>query len=164
MITLKKLAALIILQGFFCMTLFAQKSLIPEKKLVLKKAGSHKVYYFEKGELIRFKLKGQKIYSRAVLMDFKGDSTIRFDKGEINISEISIIDIRSKNKSSQENNLIIAGLGYYALNWINKNNPKPGSKVVLTSVGMIGSAFLIKLVRKKHIKVEGRYYLLIVKT
>jgi|TARA_B100001094_G_scaffold208060_1_gene201936 hypothetical protein len=89
--------------------------------LELKKATQLKSINFFEGENIRFKQKDDAIFTYARLTGI-GSDYLSFNNVQIPISNIDIVDIRSKtsNKGRAYGSLISGGsLGYFAIDFIN---------------------------------------------
>ena len=89
--------------------------------LELKKATKLKSINFFEGENIRFKQKDDEIFTYAKITGI-GSDYLSFNNIQIPISNIDIVDIRSKtsNKGRAYGSLISGGsLGYFAIDFIN---------------------------------------------
>ncbi len=126
--------------------------------LLLSKLGKNRKIVFQAGEEVRFKLKEDEDWHKALILGF-GEAHIRFRYYEIRLSEIAAIDIRHKpplgvNLDQYGMMLPIAGAGYFIIDVLSYGNVTPGT--LETTGGFIVGGVLLRILRRKLFKVGNR--------
>lgn len=130
-------------------------SLQAQQFLVVEKMGTKKRFEYHPGDLIIFKLSGEK-YFRSDEIDSFRDTLIIFAEGFISISDLEKISLKNKKNAFKYlgSTLITVGVGYFALDQFNKIISGDGAYiddgVVRTSVILTtGGLTLLGLANKK---------------
>jgi hypothetical protein len=125
----------------------------------LRKSG--KVYY-EKGEVLRFKIQNDTIFLALEITEFD-ETVIIFDDISVNLDTIQIVDIRNKNGfgtglSRAGGQVMFVGVGYLVIDWFNRRVVSKGKggldkKVTKTSAGIFTGGLLMSLIKPKYFKI-----------
>ncbi len=110
---------------------------------------------------MRFKLKGERFFTKALIQGF-GEDDIRFHYYRIKLEEIAEIDVSNKNFTifsfrSGPGKLLISGLAFIAIDQINQtlSRDEPfgiNSNTALIGAGLTSSGIVLKLIQKKRWK------------
>lgn len=131
--------------------------------MVLEKMGTKKRYVYYLGEDIEYLLKGQQVYDSERITHIL-DSAFVTQSDTIPFKTIDKINIKSKRKSSLLNaagpSLIIAGLGFLAIDQINRGIVQGGgsswdSSVATTSFILAGTGALLIILKKNKVPLDG---------
>lgn len=131
--------------------------------MVLEKMGTKKRYVYYVGEEIEFRRPGEKDFSNVRITQIL-DSAFVAHNDSIPFKSIDRINIKSKREPGIVNSagpiLIIAGLGYFAIDQINRGIVQSGgsswdSSVATTSGIIAGTGALIMILRKNKIPMDG---------
>ncbi|MEM1407616.1 MAG: hypothetical protein AAGG59_12630 [Bacteroidota bacterium] len=136
-----------------------------EKYLILKKKNRPYSIIFQEGDEMRFKLKGERFFTKALIQGF-GKDDIRFHYYRIKLDEIAEIDVASKNFTifsfrSGPGKLLISGLAFVAIDQFNQtvvNDESFGidSNTALIGAALTSSGIALKLIQKKRWKFRKR--------
>lgn len=131
--------------------------------MVLEKMGTKKRYVYYVGEEIQYKLPGEKDFRSARITQIL-DSAFVTHNDSIPFRSIDKINIKSQRKpgllSAAGPMLIIAGLGYFAIDQINQGVVQGGgssidSSVVTASAIISGTGAMIMILRKNKVPLGG---------
>ena len=139
---------------------------VGQQKLIISKSFQSKKYEFSEGEQIRFKLSGERYWSKAYILGLAG-SKIRFHYNTIDIHEISEVDVRGKRQKGFVHKLsymaIIGGLGFGALDQANRSLvlKEPGVDEVALgiAVAMVKGGLLLTLIKRRKVKIGKKFKL-----
>jgi hypothetical protein len=138
---------------------FSQRNL-----LMLQKKNKNKTVYYKAGDVISFKIIGNKFKTKGEIVELK-DSVIVFKGYEVPISKIACLYIDEKTKWWLRYKIaqlsLIAGTGYLALDVINTGELKKETLIVSGTV--IGVGLIAKLLISNKIKIRGKTKLRILK-
>jgi hypothetical protein len=128
-----------------------------QKRLMFRK-NKHKVAYYYTGDVLTFRLKGDKSKIKSQIREFT-DSLIVFKYYTINPKDISHLYVDDKTKiwyvfKYKTMLLTMAGAGYLLLDVINTGELDEGTVVVGSS--LIASGFLLKWVLGNTIRIKGK--------
>ncbi|MBL6447209.1 hypothetical protein JMN32_12880 [Fulvivirga sp. 29W222] len=137
-----------------------------QNKLLIGKPGNPASYVFVEGEMLRFRLKGEKYWNKAYIQGLYEDR-IRFHYNVILIDEIEYIDVRDRGKGGFLHILswvsTRGGAGFATIAQINKTfvADEPGlEKTALVIGGSIFSGgIILSLFKRRKVKLGGRYRL-----
>lgn len=137
-----------------------------QRKLIIAKRASPAKYVFYEGDEIRFKLKGEKFWNKALIQGL-GEDFIRLHYTTIKLSEIEAIDISSVGGGHflklVSGIAITAGVGFAAIDQFNRTvvDGEPGvdEKTMIIAGGLVASGVILNLLRRKKVKVGGRFRL-----
>ncbi len=148
---------LLLIQITFCTNAQHHTYLSLEKKGRLRK-----IKYYP-GEYLKLRFVGERRFYERKIIDLQAPYII-FDDSRINIKEIAEIDIALKQEKPPfldglGKYLPIAGVGYFSVDMINRTivNDQPISideKVLRTSLIMIGTGYLFKIIGRKKFKIK----------
>lgn len=132
-----------------------------QRYLILKKKNRPYSVIFQEGDELRFKLKGEKYFTKGLIEGF-GVDEIRFHYYRIKLNEIAEIDVGSKNFTifsfrSGPGKLLISGFAFVAIDQFNQTvvNDQPFSingKTALIGGALTTSGIVLKLIQKKRWK------------
>ncbi|MFM9837894.1 MAG: hypothetical protein ACKVOQ_06495 [Cyclobacteriaceae bacterium] len=132
--------------------------------LMLEKKNKNKTVYYKAGDVISFKIIGNKSKTKGEIVELK-DSVIVFKGYEVHINKIACLYIDEKTKWWLRYKIaqlsLIAGIGYLALDVINTGELKKETLIVSGTV--IGVGLLAKLLISNKIKIRGKTKLRILK-
>jgi hypothetical protein len=137
---------------------------VGQPMLAFKKSKS-KIAYYESGEVISFRLKGDRTRHTFQIEGFT-DSTIVFRYHQIALREISHVYVDQKTRQwfamryKYEKLLLIAGFGYFMMDVINTGELSDETKWV--SLSLIGAGIVAKFMVSDKFRIGGkkRLYLL----
>lgn len=131
---------------------------------MLEKKNKNKTVYYKAGDVISFKIIGNKSKTKGEIVELK-DSVIVFKGYEVHINKIACLYIDEKTKWWLRYKIaqlsLIAGIGYLALDVINTGELKKETLIVSGTV--IGVGLLAKLLISNKIKIRGKTKLRILK-
>jgi hypothetical protein len=131
---------------------------------MLQKKNKNKTVYYKAGDVISFKIIGNKFKTKGEIVELK-DSVIVFKGYEVPISKIACLYIDEKTKWWLRYKIaqlsLIAGTGYLALDVINTGELKKETLIVSGTV--IGVGLIAKLLISNKIKIRGKTKLRILK-
>lgn len=152
-----------------CLLLASLSSLAqsqPSPYLLLKKAGTQKEVVFYEGDEIRFRIRGEDHYRRALIQGLRID-TVRFHYFEVAIRDIEVIDIRGHRYqhfhfASAGSKVIAAGMLFLAGDYVNQKliQDEPGGLSTQTwaiAGSIVGAGLILKLFQKRRFRPGGRY-------
>lgn len=144
-------------------------NLSAQKYLLLRKVGRPYKIVFEEGQYMRFKLKGDRFFTKALIQGF-GQDDIRFHYYRIKLQEIDEIDVSEKNFTvfsfrSGPGKLVVAGLGYLITDQFNQTVIRDESfgvskRTAIISGAITSSGFLLKLIQKKRFKMRKKRHIM----
>jgi hypothetical protein len=135
-----------------------------QQKLMFKK-GHSRVAYYEKGEVLSFRLKGDRTSHTFQIEGFT-DSTIVFRYHEVPLAEISHVYVDQKTRPwfamryKYEKLLLIAGFGYFMMDVINNGELTDETKWV--SLSLIGAGIVAKFMVTDKFRIAGKKRLYII--
>lgn len=137
---------------------------IAQKKLIIARPASPAKYVFYEGERIRFKLKGEKFWSEALIQGL-GENYIRLHYVNINLSEIEAIDVRGRGSgrflSTMASVAVIGGGGFAAIDQINRTlvHGQPGvdEKALLIGGALVSAGVIFHLLKRKKVRIGRRF-------
>lgn len=131
--------------------------------LLLQKKNRPYQVIFEEGEYLRFKIKGEKFWRRALIQGFEDDEVV-FHYFSLHKDDFALIDVSNKkftvfSFTSGPGKLMIAGVAFIAIDQLNQtaiNNQKFGisSKTALIGGGITASGIVLRLIQKKRWKLH----------
>jgi hypothetical protein len=131
---------------------FSQRSL-----LMLQKKNKNKTVYYKAGDVISFKIIGNRFKTKGEIVELK-DSVIVFKGYEVPINKIFCLYIDEKTRWWLRYKIaqlsLIAGTGYLVLDVINTGELKKETLIVSGTV--IGVGLLAKLLISNKIKIRGK--------
>lgn len=132
--------------------------------MVLEKMGTKKRYVYYMGETIEYQLKGEKTFNSERITNILDSAFVAYND-TVSFKAVERINIKPKRKASLLNiagpSLIIAGLGYLAIDQINKGIVQGGggstwdSSVATTSFIIAGTGALIIVLQKNKVPLSG---------
>ncbi len=134
-----------------------------QSRLMFKK-NQNKIAYYETGDKISFRVKGEKTKLSGVIRGFE-DSLIVFKNFKLNPSEITSMYVDDKTKIwyflkyKYEKLFLFAGTGYLLLDVL--NNGELAEETIIISSSLITAGLLAKWLISKRIKIKGRRRLVI---
>ncbi|ELR69103.1 hypothetical protein C900_05492 [Fulvivirga imtechensis AK7] len=138
---------------------------VAQRKLIIAKPASPAKYTFYEGEEIRFKLKGERYWNKAFIQGL-GDDYIRLHYTTIALSEIEMIDIRSRSHSYLHMVAAIGvygGVGFIGIDQFNRSIVKGESgfdeKTMLIGGALLSTGALIYLLKRKKVKIGRKFRL-----
>jgi hypothetical protein len=140
------------------LVIFAAFTADAQQMLVFRKSKS-KIAYYEKGEVISFRLHGDRTRHTFQIENFS-DSAIVFGSREVALKEISHIYVDQKTREwfflryKYEKLFLIAGFGYMMLDVINTGELTEETKWV--SVSLISAGVLAHLLVNDKFRIAGR--------
>jgi len=128
--------------------------------LLTKKNRPYRVKYYA-GDEMRFKLKGEKHYYKALIKGFESRKII-FHYYSIDLSEIEVIDVSGKNFTvfsfrSSPGKLLVSGMALLAIDQFNQTVIREEPFGVNGNLAIVGGAIsltgiVLKLIQKKRWK------------
>ena len=128
------------------------------------KKNSHRIAYYEAGDIIAFKIKSHPDKIREQILRFE-DSLIVFRLFKVNPKEVTHLYIDNKTKTwfifryKYEKILPIMGAGYILLDWINTGEVTKETLVIGGS--FIAGGLVAKALIRKRMKIRGSRRLII---
>lgn len=135
-----------------------------QEKLMIGRPGKPAKYIFEEGDMLRFRLKGEKYWNKALIQGLYGDK-IRLHYATISIHEIEAVDIREQVKGRflkiGSALCVRAGIGFAIVDQFNRsvvrNEPGVDETVLLIGGALFSAGALMKLLTRKKVKIGPHY-------
>ena len=127
--------------------------------LLMFKKNKNKIVYYKMGDIISFRIKGDKKKITEPIRDF-GDSLLVFKYFNVNPKEITDMYVDHKTKAwyflkyKYEKLCLIAGTGYLLLDVINTG--ELSEETLIVSGSLIAAGLLAKWLISKRIKIKGK--------
>ena len=149
--------------------LFIPDKVSAQKYLLLRKVGRpYKIIYYA-GQPIRFKLKGERFFTKALIQGFEKDE-IRFHYFRIKLDEIAEIDVSNQNFTvfsfrSGPGKLLISGFGYLVADQFNQTVIREESfgiskQTAIISGALTSSGLVLKGIQKKRFKMKKKKHII----
>lgn len=151
-------------------TLFGVNTTIKAQKyLLLRKVGKPYSIIYNEGESMRFRLKGERFFTKGLIQGF-GKDDIRFHYYRIKLDEIAEVDVSNKNFTvfsfrSGPGKLVVSGLGYLLLDQFNQTVIRGESlgvskQTAIVSGALTTSGFVLKGIQKKRFKMRKKKHVM----
>lgn len=131
---------------------------------MIGKPGKPAKFEFEEGEMLRFRLQGEKHWNKGLIQGLHGDK-IRLHYVTIDIQEIAAIDISDRGKgrflATVSQIFLIGGIGFSAIDQFNRtlvnNDPDIDEKSLLIGGALASTGIFLKLIRKRTVRIGNGY-------
>ncbi|UII33012.1 hypothetical protein LVD17_04110 [Fulvivirga ulvae] len=138
--------------------------ILAQDKLLISRPGRPVTYEFHEGEMLRFRLKGEKYWNKAYIQGLYPDR-IRFHYNTILLDEIEYIDVRDRAKGRFLHTFswigTRGGAGFAVIAQINKTivHDEPGLEVKAVSIGaaIVAGGILLSLLKKRKVRLGRKY-------
>ena len=149
---------------FFVILFILPAVIQAQDKLLIGKPGKPATYEFHEGEMIRFKLKGERYWNKGYIQGLYSDR-IRFHYNTILLDEIEFIDVRDRGKGRFLHTFAWigtrGGAGFAAISQINKSfvADEPGIEEKAISIGaaIVAGGILLSILKKRKVRVGKKY-------
>lgn len=148
---------------------FQSNKAISQKYLLLRKVGRPYIITYNEGDYIRFKLKGERFFTKALIQGFE-KGHIQFHYFRIKLDEIAEVDVSDKNFTvfsyrSGPGKLVTAGVGYLVLDQFNQTAIQGesfgiSSQTAIVATSLTASGFLLKAIQKKRFKMKNKKHIM----
>lgn len=150
----------------FLVVFLLPSALLAQNKLLIGKPGKPTTYEFHEGEMLRFKLKGEKYWNKAYIQGLYADR-IRFHYNTIMLDEIEFIDVQDRGKGRLLHTLswvgTRGGAGFATIAQINRTlvDGEAGLDETAVAIGgaIVGGGILLALLKKRKVKIGRKYKL-----
>jgi hypothetical protein len=143
---------------FICYVLSSQTiNAQPKLKILFTRFGCVKKYEFFKGDVIKYKLKGERHFIAGKIIAMH-DSSIVFEADSVGLNQIKVIRIKSNNYHAQlfQTIFLIGGIGYPSLsifnNAMNEVSPLLNQNGLIITGSFLAASGLVNVLRIQHIR------------
>ena len=152
------------LKSLLFFSVFIPSLTLAQDKLLIGKPGRPSTYEFHEGEMLRFKLKGEKYWNKGYIQGLYSDR-IRFHYNTILLDEIEFIDVRDRGKGRFLHTFswigTRGGAGFAAISQINKTfvADEPGIEEKAVSIGaaIVAGGILLSIFKKRKVRLGKKY-------